>query len=107
MSPFLPLARLMAAGCNAATWSASALVCRARHRDCPVMEPFGKRSGASGHVAFCRHSATLHVGCVGLCGWWEGDGATDLIASARLCLGGCTVTGIVYDRMPLRATVFG
>ncbi|EAN81075.1 hypothetical protein Tc00.1047053508749.10 [Trypanosoma cruzi] len=98
--------RLMAGGRNAATWSASALVCRARHRDRPVMQPFGKKSGASGHVAFCRDSATQHGGCTGLCGWWEGDGVTDLIASARLCFGSCTVMGMVYDRMFLRATVF-
>ncbi|KAF8303143.1 hypothetical protein TcYC6_0041870, partial [Trypanosoma cruzi] len=41
--------RLMAGGRIVATWSASALVFCSRHRDCPVMEPFGKRSGASGH----------------------------------------------------------
>ncbi|RNC35147.1 hypothetical protein TcCL_Unassigned02004 [Trypanosoma cruzi] len=91
--------RLMAGGRIAATWSASALVCRARHRDRPVMQPFGNRSGASGHVAFCRDSATRHGGCTGLCGRWGGDGVTDLIASARLCVGGCTVVGIVYDRI--------
>ncbi|EAN91572.1 hypothetical protein Tc00.1047053506335.15 [Trypanosoma cruzi] len=64
--------RLMAGGCNAATWSASALVCRARHRDRHLMQPFGNGSGASGHVAFCRDSATRHGGFVGLCGWWGG-----------------------------------
>ncbi|RNC36616.1 hypothetical protein TcCL_Unassigned00370 [Trypanosoma cruzi] len=97
----------MAGGRNAATWSASALVCRALHRDHHVMQPFGNRSGASGHVAFCRDSATRHGGCTGLCGKWEDDGVTDLIASARLCVGGCTVVVIVYGRMFLRATVFG
>ncbi|RNC46450.1 hypothetical protein TcCL_NonESM03706 [Trypanosoma cruzi] len=97
----------MAGGRIAATWSASALVCRARHRDHHVMQPFGSRSGASGHFAFCRDSATRHGGCVRLCGKWEDDGVTDLIASARLCVGDCTVVGIVYDRMPLLATVFG
>ncbi|EAN83798.1 hypothetical protein TcCL_ESM06702 [Trypanosoma cruzi] len=98
--------RLMAGGRNAATWSASALVCCARHRGRPVMQPFGNRSDASGHLTFCRDSATRHGGCVGLCGKWEGDGVTELIASARLCFGGCTVTGLVYDRMFLRSTVF-
>ncbi|RNF12510.1 hypothetical protein TcG_09004 [Trypanosoma cruzi] len=97
----------MAGGRNAATWSASALVCCARHRDRPVMQPFGNRRGASGHVAFCRDSATRYGGCVGLCGMCEGYGVTDLIASALFCVGGCTVMVIVYDRMPLRATVFG
>ncbi|RNC32934.1 hypothetical protein TcCL_Unassigned04413 [Trypanosoma cruzi] len=97
----------MAGGRNAATWSASALVCRALHRDHHVMQPFGNRSGASGNVAFCRDSATRHGGCVRLCGRWEDDGVTDLIASARLCVGGCTVMEIVYGRMFLRATVFG
>ncbi|RNC39164.1 hypothetical protein TcCL_NonESM11518 [Trypanosoma cruzi] len=62
--------RLMAGGRSASTWSASALVCRARHRDSPVMQPFCNRSGASGHVAFCRDSATRHGGCTGLCGRW-------------------------------------
>ncbi|RNC37852.1 hypothetical protein TcCL_NonESM12962 [Trypanosoma cruzi] len=57
--------RLMAGGRNAATRSASALVCRARHRDRPVMQPFGNRSGASGRLAFCRDSATLRGDCVG------------------------------------------
>ncbi|EAN86980.1 hypothetical protein Tc00.1047053510385.20 [Trypanosoma cruzi] len=54
----------------------------------------------------CIH-ATTRGGCMGLCGWWEGDGVTEFIASARLCVGGCTVVGIVYDRMPLLVTVFG
>ncbi|KAF5220598.1 hypothetical protein ECC02_006317 [Trypanosoma cruzi] len=99
--------RLMAGGCNAATCSASALVCCARHRDRPVMQPFGNRSGASRHVSFCRDSATRHGGCAGLCGGYEGDCFTDLIVSALLCAGSCTVMGIVYDRMPLRATVLG
>ncbi|EAN90244.1 putative retrotransposon hot spot (RHS) protein [Trypanosoma cruzi] len=98
--------RLMAGGCNAATWSASALVCCARHRDRSVMQPFGNRGGASGHVAFCRGSATRHGGCTGLCGMCEGDGVTDFIASALLCVDGCNLMVIVYDRMPLRATVF-
>ncbi|KAF8284837.1 hypothetical protein TcBrA4_0043510 [Trypanosoma cruzi] len=53
----------------------------------------------------CIHTTT-RGGCMGLCGWWKGGGVTDFIASARLCFGGRTVEGIVYDRMSLRATVF-
>ncbi|RNF13681.1 hypothetical protein TcG_08359 [Trypanosoma cruzi] len=77
------------------------------HRDRHVMEPFGNRSGASGNVVFCWDPTTLHGGCAGLRGRWEDDGVTDLIASALLCVGGCTVMAIVYGRMFLRATVFG
>ncbi|RNC36273.1 hypothetical protein TcCL_Unassigned00784 [Trypanosoma cruzi] len=54
-----------------------------------LCRPIGHTSGANGHVFFCRDPVTWHGGCVGLCGRWEGDGVTDLIASARLCVGGC------------------
>ncbi|RNE96429.1 hypothetical protein TcG_13009 [Trypanosoma cruzi] len=57
--------RLMAAGRNAATWSVLALVFFSRHRDRPVMQPFGNRSGASGRLTFCRDSTNLRGDCVG------------------------------------------
>ncbi|RNF07206.1 hypothetical protein TcG_10387 [Trypanosoma cruzi] len=93
----------MAAGRIAATLSASALVFFSRHRDCHVMEPFGNRSGASGHVSFFRDSATLRGGFVGLRGRFEGYG---VMASLLFCVGGCAVMGTVCDRMLLHAPVF-
>ncbi|EAN82873.1 hypothetical protein TcCL_NonESM03484 [Trypanosoma cruzi] len=95
----------MVAGCNAAT-CVSALVCRLQPRDCSVVETFGYRSGANGHVSFCWNLATLHGGCVRLRGRWEGDGVTGVIVSALLFVSGCALVGTVCDRMPLSATVF-
>ncbi|RNF13010.1 hypothetical protein TcG_08725 [Trypanosoma cruzi] len=66
--------------------------------------PIGDASGANGHLPLCRDPATLNGGCVGLHGRWEGDGVTDLIAFAQLCVNGCALFGTVFDRMPLRTT---
>ncbi|RNC32559.1 hypothetical protein TcCL_Unassigned04816 [Trypanosoma cruzi] len=49
---------------------------------------------------------TLHGGCVGLRGRWEGDVVTGLTAFARICVGVSAFVGIVRGRMPLRAAVF-
>ncbi|KAF5223520.1 hypothetical protein ECC02_003541 [Trypanosoma cruzi] len=65
-----------------------------------LCRPIGHTSSASGHVYFCLGPATLHGGCAGLRGRWEGDGVTDLIASARLC-----VSGRGGDRLWLDASV--
>ncbi|RNC38690.1 hypothetical protein TcCL_NonESM12038 [Trypanosoma cruzi] len=73
----------MAGGCNAATWvRLGCFVCFSLHRDCSVMWPLGNRSGGNGHASFRRDPTTLHGGCAGLRGRWEGDGVT---AWLRLC----------------------
>ncbi|RNC39522.1 hypothetical protein TcCL_NonESM11115 [Trypanosoma cruzi] len=87
--------------------SASAFVCCPRHRGRHVLEAFGEKGGANGHLPLCRGPATLHGGCAGLRGRWEADGITGLTASARLCVAGCDVMWNVCGRMPLRAAVSG
>ncbi|RNF08055.1 hypothetical protein TcG_09948, partial [Trypanosoma cruzi] len=82
----------------------SVIVRLSRNRDCSVVGPFGCKSGANGHVSFCRDPATLHGFCVGLRGRWEDGDITGL--TAFLSVGGCTVMGIVCGRMSLRAAVF-
>ncbi|RNC32109.1 hypothetical protein TcCL_Unassigned05314 [Trypanosoma cruzi] len=59
----------------------SALVCLSLHWDCSVVEAFGCKSGANGHVSFFWDLTTLHGGCVRLRGRWEGDGVTGVVAS--------------------------
>ncbi|RNC34658.1 hypothetical protein TcCL_Unassigned02531 [Trypanosoma cruzi] len=106
VDPFSPCLRTAAVLLHS---SFSSCVCRARMSSLFLVQCrlIGYTSDASGHVCFCRDPVTWDGGCVGLRGRCEGDGATELIASARLCVGGCTVVVIVYDRMLLRATVFG
>ncbi|RNC53111.1 hypothetical protein TcCL_ESM09596 [Trypanosoma cruzi] len=71
--------------------SASAFVCCPRHRGRHVLEAFGEKGGANGHVPLGRGPVALHGGCAALRGRWEADGITELTASARLCVAGCDV----------------
>ncbi|KAF8283299.1 hypothetical protein TcYC6_0009050 [Trypanosoma cruzi] len=106
VDPFSPCLRTAAVLLHS---SFRSCVCRARMSSLFLVQCrlIGHTSDASGHVCFCRDPVTWDGGCVGLRGRCEGDGATELIASARFPVGVCTVFGIVCGRMPLRATVFG
>ncbi|EAN92188.1 hypothetical protein TcCL_Unassigned05575 [Trypanosoma cruzi] len=106
VDPFSPCLRTAAVLLHS---SFSSCVCRARMSSLFLVlcRLIGHTSDASGHVCFCRDPVTWDGGCVGLRGRCEGDGATELIASARFPVGVCTVVVIVYYRMPRRATVFG